>query len=75
MTQTIEFSYKTNDGRFLDIIGETDGLEMDFKAFENGKKISKNTLNTLDFYNIREFIELNSEPDIEDFHDLDYRHD
>lgn len=73
--QTIEFTFDTQDGRTVDISAETDGEEIYFKAFENGKKISKNTLTTIDFKLIQEFVEINSEPDIDDFHDIDYRND
>lgn len=56
--KTIEFSYETNDGRELNVIGETDGREIYFKLYDEitEVKVSRGSLEQIDVRNIEEFI-------------------
>lgn len=68
----VVFDYETNDGRILEIEGNTDGRSVYFKARDlEGNQVRKNTLTTVDFRNIEELIE-DTADEIFELNDTDY---
>lgn len=68
--RTIEFGYDSVNGEELNIIAEMNNGKIWFKVFKNNKQIKNNTLTTLDYFNIKEFVKQNSIDDPETESDM-----